>query len=82
MTLADFLYVLIICFTGSVCFIFGSIMRKEDINEETRKKINSLQGIIDNQNKYIHFLQIELIEERRSKINVTINDSKEVSYED
>ena len=36
---------------------------------------DKLKETVQNLNEYIHFLQVELISERRSKINVTINDT-------
>lgn len=36
---------------------------------------DKLKETVQNLNEYIRFLQVELISERRSKINVTINDT-------
>lgn len=45
--------------------------------ERFKRDIEKLNSTITSLNEYIHFLQIELVSERRSRINVTIKDSKE-----
>jgi hypothetical protein len=45
--------------------------------ERTKHKINELNNTISNLNECIDFLKTELVCERRSKINVTVNDTKE-----
>lgn len=65
------LFVLLIlsCFYTYLGYLVAEARMKRDI-----EKLNST---ISSLNEYIHFLQIELVSERRSRINVTINDSKE-----
>lgn len=62
-------FVIISCFYAYL----GYVVAEERFNN----KIEKLKNEIENLNNHIHFLQIELISERRSKINVTIQDSRE-----
>lgn len=45
--------------------------------EKYKNKMKELNETMENLNSYVRFLQVELIAERRSNINVSVDDTKE-----
>ena len=60
-------------FIFSIIYMYiGYMIAKIQYKNDNTKLTETIQNL----NEYIHFLQVELISERRSKINVTINEDK------
>lgn len=70
---ALFVLFILSCVYTYVGYLIAEARFKHDMDKQ--------KATIESLNEYVRFLQIELVSERRSKINVTVNDSKEETYE-
>lgn len=70
---ALFVLFILSCVYTYVGYLIAEARFKYDMDKQ--------KATIESLNEYVRFLQIELVSERRSKINVMVNDSKEETYE-